>query len=246
MGFQWEIVPGSVSVGRLQWNRAAVKVLPRGFSALTYRVQGGGTLLAGPKRYGLPTGSVVYLPAGTAYETRCDDTDLYRIHFRERSPGPIRVYASAPGARRLFEAILQSGQGRRASDEYRTLGLTYQLLALLSELDGVGGDSPAFEQALALLESGFRRADLRIGEVCLEAGLCETTFRKLFHRRFGKTPVEYLTELRLEQARTLLLRRSVSVEQAATECGFSDAKYLARTVKKYYGCTPTQLRSGHD
>lgn len=93
MGFQWEIVPGSVSVGRLQWNRAAVKVLPRGFSALTYRVQGGGTLLAGPKRYGLPTGSVVYLPAGTAYETRCDDTDLYRIHFRERSPGPIRVYA---------------------------------------------------------------------------------------------------------------------------------------------------------
>ena len=51
-----------------------------------------------------------------------------------------------------------------------------------------------------------------------------------------------MTDLRLEYARSLITN-GVSVETAAYECGYNDAKYFARVVKKQFGCTPRELRN---
>jgi AraC-like DNA-binding protein len=54
--------------------------------------------------------------------------------------------------------------------------------------------------------------------------------------------VAYITELRLEHARNRIAG-GVPIERAAAESGWGDAKYFARVVKKYFGCTPRDLKN---
>lgn len=64
----------------------------------------------------------------------------------------------------------------------------------------------------------------------------------LFQKYYDKTPIEYITQLRLEHARNLIACGMV-IEQAAEKSGFNDSKYFARVVKKYLGCTPRELKN---
>lgn len=63
----------------------------------------------------------------------------------------------------------------------------------------------------------------------------------MFKKYYLKTPVEYITDLRLEYARNLI-SGNMPIEQAALGSGFSDPKYFARVVKKNFGCTPKDLK----
>jgi two-component system response regulator YesN len=94
-----------------------------------------------------------------------------------------------------------------------------------------------FLRAVSCIQDHFTDHQLSIPGICKEAYL-----RTLFHQNYGKTPTEYITELRLEHARNLI-SCGASVEAAAGESGFSGPKYFARVVKKHFGCTPRNLRS---
>lgn len=64
--------------------------------------------------------------------------------------------------------------------------------------------------------------------------------KKMFKKETGLTPLQYLTEKRLESAAstlsTCLGKRSVS--EAARICGFADPLYFSRLFKKKYGTSP--------
>jgi AraC-like DNA-binding protein len=77
--------------------------------------------------------------------------------------------------------------------------------------------------------------------VCEAAGIGTTVFRQLFKRYYQKTPMEYITQLRLEHARNQI-SGGMPIELAAAESGFADPKYFARVVKKNLGCTPRDLK----
>lgn len=95
---------------------------------------------------------------------------------------------------------------------------------------------------IRLLTQNMSDPDLRI-EHCLEtAGYCSDHMRRLFAKETGKTPGEYLCDLRIRAAKKLLaLRRTThsSVESIAEMCGFSDIAYFSRTFKKKVGLSPT-------
>jgi len=54
--------------------------------------------------------------------------------------------------------------------------------------------------------------------------------------------VQYITELRLENARNLI-SCGMPIEAAACESGFGDSKYFARVVKKHFLCMPRELKT---
>ena len=66
--------------------------------------------------------------------------------------------------------------------------------------------------------------------------------RKLFKKEMGVTPLEYMTNLRMKKAETLLVAmwgRDYSVAEIGALCGYDDALYFSRVFKKYFGCSPT-------
>lgn len=63
----------------------------------------------------------------------------------------------------------------------------------------------------------------------------------LFRDEMGVTFSDYLTKVRIDNAKRLLLE-GVSVENVAEAVGFSDGNYFIKTFKKYVGITPAKYR----
>ena len=70
----------------------------------------------------------------------------------------------------------------------------------------------------------------------------ESTLIRYFRKATGKTPIEYLTDLRLNKARSLLLATDLTVSEIALRSGFAEGNYLARTFKSRVKMTPTEFR----
>lgn len=79
-------------------------------------------------------------------------------------------------------------------------------------------------------------------KLCEMTGLGETRFRKLFKEQTGKSPGEYLRDMRMNLAARRLLLSSESVNDIAYSVGYEDANFFIRVFKKYFGVTPNQYR----
>lgn len=64
----------------------------------------------------------------------------------------------------------------------------------------------------------------------------------LFSDELGITFIEYLTRIRIEQAKSLLGDKSLSVQSVANKVGYDDASYFSKVFKKSTGLTPNSYR----
>ena len=79
-------------------------------------------------------------------------------------------------------------------------------------------------------------------EIYASYPLSHTTFIKNFKEFVGKTPSEYLTDKKLEYAKTLLLTTKTSVLDISMQIGFESVSHFIRIFKIKYGLTPLKLR----
>lgn len=68
------------------------------------------------------------------------------------------------------------------------------------------------------------------------------TLSRAFEYYSGYTFLEYLTQVRLEAAKKLLLDGNFRISETAQMCGFSDPSYFARVFKKTFGIPPGKYR----
>lgn len=72
--------------------------------------------------------------------------------------------------------------------------------------------------------------------------MSESHFRKLFKDFTGLSPVEYRNGLRIEHAKELLSRNTVSVSEVALAVGIEDQFYFSRIFKEAEGVSPLRYR----
>lgn len=91
--------------------------------------------------------------------------------------------------------------------------------------------------------------ELHYGSNITVAGLAglgsmsESTFNRRFKKETGRTPIEYLIEIRINHARTMLRRKSLPVTEIALRCGFSSSAHFASCFQQRTGLTPSEYRS---
>ena len=83
---------------------------------------------------------------------------------------------------------------------------------------------------------------ISLEEVASYLGMSRTYFCMFFSRHYGKGFSEYLNDLRIEKAVTLLSVPSKQIADIARECGFKTAPYFTRAFKKSKGMTPMEYR----
>lgn len=71
--------------------------------------------------------------------------------------------------------------------------------------------------------------------------LSKGRFEHLFRECLGVSPLQYINELRLKKAMSLIKGSSFSVTEIAAAVGFSDYNHFGRLFRKYYGCAPRQI-----
>ena len=77
------------------------------------------------------------------------------------------------------------------------------------------------------------------------AGLVQLSpyhFARAFKQSFGIPPHRYLTDRRIERAKSLLAQRQLSVTEIALEVGFSETSSFTAAFRKSTGETPTDYR----
>lgn len=84
---------------------------------------------------------------------------------------------------------------------------------------------------------------LSLNDMAQRVHMSPSYFSSLFKKRVGSGFVDYLTEIRLENAAEALLKhRETTVNAIAEACGYTDARYFVRQFQKRYGMTPTMYR----
>lgn len=67
-------------------------------------------------------------------------------------------------------------------------------------------------------------------------------FSELFKAKVGKTFIQYVTEVRMSEAVSLLEHTSLSLWDIAELTGFSNASYFSSKFKRMYGIAPSEFR----
>ena len=67
-------------------------------------------------------------------------------------------------------------------------------------------------------------------------------FSKLFKQETGENYVEYLSRVRIENAKKMLTESEASIKEISYSVGFSDPNYFSRAFKKYEGVSPTEYK----
>ncbi|MCI5943870.1 MAG: response regulator [Eubacterium sp.] len=117
----------------------------------------------------------------------------------------------------LFEQRVASEEEKEESEERTITGLTRYLQEHLSE-----------EMSLAILSEEFHLNPQYISQ--------------LFKNEIGVGFLTYLTNIRMEKAKKLLLSTSLSVARIAEQSGYSDYRVFTKVFKKSEGITPSQFR----
>lgn len=100
--------------------------------------------------------------------------------------------------------------------------------------------SPA-QLTIQYLNRNFSKK-ISIKELCDSVGYSKSTVISTFKNEYGTTINAYLNELRLSKARKMLKNNSVSVNEIALLCGFSDQSYFSKVFSAKYGITPSDYR----
>ena len=79
-------------------------------------------------------------------------------------------------------------------------------------------------------------------DLALQVGLNDYCLKRGFREVFGTTAFGYLHDLRLEQARQLLLERCLNVTEIALKVGFANRTSLSRAFRRKYGVSPKQYQ----
>lgn len=74
------------------------------------------------------------------------------------------------------------------------------------------------------------------------AGMSRARFAKLFRSTHGRGPMDFLNQLRMQQAMHLLASSHYPVKKIASKVGFESRSAFARGFKKYAGLSPTDYR----
>ena len=87
--------------------------------------------------------------------------------------------------------------------------------------------------------------NLSVETLAARISVCPRHFNRLFKTVFEITPAEFVEQMRMNEARQLLLRSHNNVSSVAAAVGFRNIDTFRRAFERLVGVTPSSFRNGH-
>jgi YesN/AraC family two-component response regulator len=82
-----------------------------------------------------------------------------------------------------------------------------------------------------------------VKELALKFAVNPCYFSTIFKKETGKTVMQYITNIRVQNACDLLIETQASIADISQSVGYQDAQYFYRVFKKHTGKTPLAYRN---
>ena len=92
------------------------------------------------------------------------------------------------------------------------------------------------------IQAHYAEPELSLTALCRVLSISKSYFSPMFKAHTGMTFVEYLTNLRMDRAKELLILTDMKGYEVAERVGFTDAHYFSLTFRKQTGVSPTEYR----
>ena len=146
----------------------------------------------------------------------------------------------------LINTLLSAGfEKSHYSQQLCACYLKTLLLELANESDRTGRHHSQSEKCYRRCRSYIDEHFSQVILPCEVADACGINVRymsRLFKRFDDRTPQEYIIQLKLNKAATLLLTLDLSVKDVSLYVGFEDQYHFSRSFKKLYGLSPQNYR----
>ena len=107
----------------------------------------------------------------------------------------------------------------------------------LQRLVAIGSPSQQVAQSMAWLKLNFTR-NVLADELAASANMSPSTFRQHFRAVAGMSPMQYLKQLRLQEARQLMLNQGIDAGTAGVRVGYESASQFSREYARLFGAPP--------
>jgi AraC family transcriptional regulator len=181
-------------------------------------------------------------PAGASLFT----IELREQHLRHLSARlPLQTEFDRGIGSLLWPAIrLYSAFKTQTAD---ALVLESHVLELLGALEGASASQEKsaprwLERVKERMHLEFRE-NIRMRDLAEDAGVHPVHLARVFRAQAGRTPGDYLQQVRVRAACHRLCYPAYPLSAIAVECGFADQSHFTRVFKKLTESTPAQFRS---
>ena len=125
----------------------------------------------------------------------------------------------------------------------RQIGILFSETMMLRDGHSKKKYSKLLEDAKNFIDENYKHDDMSLNTVAAQVNISPSYFSTIFSNEMGQTFVEYLTRVRLDKAKELLMCSTMRTAEIGYAVGYKDSHYFSYIFKKIVGCSPKEYRS---
>ncbi len=205
------------------------------------------------------TGFITCVPNGCSYYLPFDNKNgweyLY-IHFSgslasqfyneiiSMTGNIFSLPSDNPAIRLLVNELERLEHGRKYKRFEAGVFMYNFLTTLTREISSPTSSGSLVAKAVNWINANYA-SDISLSELCESLNVTPSHFSRIFRYEIGISPIEYLSNIRLEHAMHLLTTTDMSINEIACSSGFANGNYFAKVFKRRLGFTPSDYKRNH-
>jgi AraC-like DNA-binding protein len=207
---------------------------------------GRGAITVGDLPVPFEPGTIVCLPPILPHR-ETSESGFRNIHFTlDAFPAPAGAVPSFRDEEHqpfltTCNTLLHEYHLRQPGWEMITQSLFAVLMSYFTRWQDRSTAPPYVAQLKSILVRNLHDVDFDTGAAMRQLPVSPNHLRRAFVKSTGKTPLQFLIDMRINEARMLLAMGGYEVKEVAMRCGFNDPYYFSRMFKQTAGVSPTQF-----
>lgn len=239
------------------------------YSMIRFIEKGKAIFMIDENTYQLDKNDMVYIPQGSALSCQAltDDFSFMSIRFTATFPlidsevwseilgFDTKLTCTDPQINYYFHSIIREKDSTSRGKHYTLRGYLELIVGYLISSSEAFSVKPNKQKIMKFDRKVDNRveiildymlnnykATISIEEMCKMVSLSASSFRRLFKQHTGKSPSDFIIDLKMAVAAKKILETDERISDIAYQVGIEDPNYFSRVFKKHFGVTPFSYR----
>ncbi len=232
----------------------------RAYHLFHFVTKGRGTVQIGGETFQLSAGDAFLIPAEQVAYYEASRTEPWSYSWagltglraeryvrQIQNLAPERYVIRGLDTKKYAASIAKAAvlQGASTVNYFRTEAVLFELMTYFAEdLPGLQNrtHAPSLAKQIRYYIDAKYNEKLTISALAAHFGIHPNHLSRLFRETFGLPPKQYLMDLKLEKAASMLIETDVPVSLIAETLGFDDPHAFSRQFKRHKGISPMECR----